>query len=71
MGQRLTAPGRGYPEKGLRGSERTGGMVEARATPSTETDGRKAKKDTETERRDWTRRRRRESPPAWDPSTGG
>lgn len=24
MGQRLTAPGRGYPGKGLRGSERTG-----------------------------------------------
>lgn len=24
MGQRLTAPGRGYREKGLRGSERTG-----------------------------------------------
>lgn len=37
--QRLTAPGKGYGERGLRGAERTGEMVRTGATPSPETDG--------------------------------
>lgn len=39
VGQRLTAPGKGYGERGLRGAERTGEMVRTGATPSPETDG--------------------------------
>lgn len=37
--QRLTTPGKGYRERGLRGAERTGEMVRTGATPSPETDG--------------------------------
>lgn len=47
--------GKGPPEEGAQGTTR-GGMVETGATPSPETDG---EKDTETERREQAKRRRR------------
>lgn len=67
VGQRLTAPGRGYRERGLRGAERAGETVETGATPSPETDGEPRK--TLSLKKDRARRRR--GPPAWDPDAGG